>query len=440
MSMYPLAFLMLSMSVPVDDGVAASEPPSVSGPKAELATSEEPFFEFRWLEAYLAGTGATGDWYGLRTDLERAGVTVAGSAITEWSWVPPGEGVADRWGFRYLVNLGVDVDLERLADWRGGQVFVDFEWADTGVDGGRSGSPSGYSDIAVAERVLELSEFWWDQRIDDGPWRIKIGKIDANEDFAAIPVTGDFVASSAALPTTIFAMPTYPSPALGASVFLDPADDWHFGFAVFDGSGASGGVRTGGATAASVYDNEVKGDVFLIANGVYRSPDLLGDDLTGRFEFGGWWNSGPFETFGGSTRQGTGGIWANASIRCWAPTDVKATDDTDLAGLWWFGQYGWTPGDVSEVESEWGVGLVQNGTFPGRSNDAAGLYVTGTGSSSDAASGFDGRWETLLEGYYAAAVTPWLTIQPDVQFVVDPGADPAIPDTWVLTLRLTVDF
>jgi carbohydrate-selective porin OprB len=45
----------------------------------------------------------------------------------------------------------------------------------------------------------------------------------------------------------------------------------------------------------------------------------------------------------------------------------------------------------------------------------------------------------VLELYYGLALRPWLTVKPDVQYVVNPGAG-AAPNALVGTLRLALAF
>lgn len=402
-----------------------------------------PPVERFWREAFVEGPGITGDWWGARTELENAGLVFAGSAITEWAGVPQGQGVTDGASFRYLVDLGFELDLAAAAGIEGATAFLDFQIANQTVDGADSGSPSGFSNIGVDHRILQVSELWYDQTFADGGFRIKVGKVDANSEFGFMPTVEGFIASSPGQLTTTFALPTYPDPAFGVNLFAtvsdDPTDFWECGFGVYDGSGGADGIRTGGQGPASVYDATLDGTLFLIADGGHRNAHLLGDARTGRFEVGGWWNSGRFDTFAGGTTRGTGGIWVNAEQRWWAPAGVDAADPDDLRGLWTFGQFGWTPDRVSDVGLEWGGGVTLFGTFEGREDDSTGIYLTWTGFSRAPQAGFDGG-ETLVEAYYAVAISPSCRITPDVQYVANPGADPNLRNAWVGTIRLTVDF
>lgn len=424
----------------------AEDDPPVAVPADVASADEAPGRNRRsgtatfWLGNIATRSGITGEWWGHRTDLADEGVVFAGSSVTEWAAVPSGQGVVDGASFRYLVGLGLELDLGKLIGLAGGTGFVDFQVANQTVDGAESGSVAGFSNIGVDQGIHQVSEAWYDQVLDDGRWRFRVGKIDANAEYGFLASAQGFIASSAGLLSTTFALPTYPNPAFGINGFLEPSEGWRFGLGVFDGSGGADGIRTGGQGPASVYDAVLDGKLFLIAAGHVRTPDLLGDRLSNVVEVGGWWNSGRFDAFGGGTKRGTGGTWVNLEQRLWAPDSVDASDDADLQGLWAFGQFGWTPDDISSVGVEWGAGVSVFGTFPGREDDSTGLYWTWTGFSRDPAAGIEGAGETLLEAYYDIAVTPWCVITPDVQYVIDPGGDTSIPNTWTFTLRLTVNF
>ncbi len=104
-------------------------------------------------------------------------------------------------------------------------------------------------------------------------------------------------------------------------------------------------------------------------------------------------------------------------------------------------------------------GINWKGPLPGRSHDVAGIAVTYagigaaarhnsqdavfyTGSGSTLAQG-----ETVIEATYRLRLTPWIKLQPDLQYVVNPGAgiptaaSPApLKNALVAGVRVTVDF
>ena len=53
-----------------------------------------------------------------------------------------------------------------------------------------------------------------------------------------------------------------------------------------------------------------------------------------------------------------------------------------------------------------------------------------------------GEGEFVVEGFYNIQLTPWLAIQPDLQYIHQPNTDPAasIEDAWILTFRVSMTF
>lgn len=50
------------------------------------------------------------------------------------------------------------------------------------------------------------------------------------------------------------------------------------------------------------------------------------------------------------------------------------------------------------------------------------------------------RYETAVEWFYRSTPTTWLLIQPDIQWVVNPGLTGNIPNALVFTLRLGIEL
>jgi len=48
--------------------------------------------------------------------------------------------------------------------------------------------------------------------------------------------------------------------------------------------------------------------------------------------------------------------------------------------------------------------------------------------------------ETAVELTYRVQATPWLALQPDVQYIVNPGTDPTLDDAWVVGLRFELSW
>ncbi len=422
-------------------------PPILPGrePAGRLRGAVEPVVDVDAVEAerewfghasWMTWERMTGDWGGVRSELEHHGISFNGASVIEWARTSGG--IDDRWAFRQLLDLNVELDLATMVDLEGGTVFAAFQNATEPVGQPWSGSYQVTSNIAIDGRIGQLSEIWYQQLLFDDSVRVKLGKVDANSEFAYITSAGEFINASAGFTPTIFAMPTYPDPAFSANVFWTPTESIYAGFGVYDGALAADGISTGGLGPGTAFSADDSDDVFLITEGGIRFKEL--GPLTGALlGVGGWWHSGEFDTFSGGTRRGAGGVYALGEARLWTPANVDLDDPEDLGGLWAFGQFGWAPDDVAEVGMQLGGGLSLFGTFADRPDDSVGIYVTWADFSDDAGSPFVGD-ETVVEAYYDIAVTPWFHVKPDIQHVSNPSGDPTLRDAWVATLRLTFVF
>ncbi|MCE2884005.1 MAG: carbohydrate porin [Planctomycetaceae bacterium] len=380
---------------------------------------------------------ATGDWGGARTAAEDAGFELNGSVITEWSRVFSG-GTDNASAFRFLLDLNLTVDLEKLIDLKGGSVFADFQNADTGMGALVHGGFQPYSNIAIDGSITQLSQLWYEQWLFDDVLRVKVGKVDANTEFAYIPAAGGFINASAGFTPTIFALPTYPNPSTSINVFLYPTETWYVGFGAYDGAATIDGVPTGSRGPSTFFSDDLSDDWFLIAeSGVTIGEAGFLRDL--RVAAGGWWLVGDVPNFDGGTDDGTGGVYALAESRVWAPDGVDFGNDEDTRGLWAFLQAGWSDPNVALAAQQYGGGCSLTGTFPGRDDDSTGIYASYVVFGDDPTSGL-GDAEFSLEIFYDIAITPFLHLKPDLQWFHDPSGDGSTDDALVGTLRLTITF
>ena len=375
----------------------------------------------------------TGDWAGARGALESHGVDFNGSLITEWSGVFEGES-AGKSAFRFLLDLNVSFDLGLLAGIEGGTVFADFQNADTGVGGLDHGAFQAYSNIALSDSITQLSQLWYEQWLLDRLVRVKVGKVDANTEFAYVPAAGGFINASAGFTPTIVAFPTYPNGATSVNLFVYPSDELYFGAGVYDGGGAVDGARTGALGPAGFFTDDQSDDWFLIGEGGVNLP-AFGPVDGMRVAAGAWWHSGQWARFDGGTDDGTGGFYALAEARVWRPEGLDPADDGDSRGLWLFAQYGWADDAVALASQQFAGGVSLLGTFGGRDDDSLGLYISRVEFGDDPALG---AGETAIELFYDFAVTPAFHIKPDIQFFLEPSG--GSEDSVVGTLRCTLIF
>jgi carbohydrate-selective porin OprB len=378
----------------------------------------------RWLD----GERLTGEWLGARGWLRDRGFELEGTYIGDLSRALRG-GVREQTDYRSLVDLNGTFDLERLVGLPGATVFFD-AYAIVGDYGsGDVGDFQIYSNIDNPKDRLQLAELWWQQMLFGELLRLKVGKFDANSEFAFVDAAGDFINSSAGFSPTIFTMVTYPDPGTGVVAFVDPEGPLYAGVGFFDGAAATGallGKRGPKTFFRSDSDHFVIGEL----GGNWDETARFGP---GRVAVGPWYHSADFERFDGSSAGGTGGFFGLFEQRVFAlePEREEGTRDVRL-----FGQYGWADPDVSAANQHASLGVLFTGPFAFRASDTTGAMVTWVDLSDQDAAGFPSD-ETAVELFYRLQLTSFFSLKPDLQIIDDPGG--LHEDTAVVgTLRFEV--
>ncbi|GIW80911.1 MAG: hypothetical protein KatS3mg105_2718 [Gemmatales bacterium] len=170
---------------------------------ADNVDTERPFLDWQH---------ATDDWFGLRPLLDDSGVVFDASLTYEMSRSLQGGTQTQRGIARHLFDLNLTLDAERLVGWNGATFFADFQTFGGPNDIVIVEDFQGFSNIAAVGRT-QLSQLWYEQRFWSDSVRLKLGKIDANSEFAFVDYASEFLNSSMGFSPTIFVMPSYPNPS-----------------------------------------------------------------------------------------------------------------------------------------------------------------------------------------------------------------------------------
>ena len=138
---------------------------------------------------------ATGDWGGVRSRLEELGLTISAENVLEYSEVFDG-GVEREDSFRNLFTLGAELDLEAAVGLHGGTFFIQYLSVSAENGGtGDAGDIQGFTNIENDRSLDVIYELWYEQLFADGCVRVKVGKVDANSEFAYVAPMQDFSAA-----------------------------------------------------------------------------------------------------------------------------------------------------------------------------------------------------------------------------------------------------
>ncbi len=379
---------------------------------------------------------ALGNLGGLRPWLDERGMTLEGFLLADLSRNFQGGVSTGRETIRHLFEVSFTLATEPLLGFSGGTFFLDFQ-----TQAGRHGTDllvgdfQGFSNLD-APGFTALYELWYEQIFAAGRLRVKLGKIDASNEFAFVENGAEMLNSSAGFSPTTLGFTTYPNPATGAVLFGSPVDWLYFGGGIFDGA-TQAGSPTGTRGPATFFGDP--SDLLLVAEIGSRRPFL--ESRRGRIAVGVTHHTGDFDRVDGSglTEKGATSYYLvldrRLASRPGKPSPLQAAGEGP--GLDGFLQLGSTSSRISPVDLHAGAGLRWTGYLSGREVDHFGLMATWVRFSGPAraAGSYSESYELACELFYRWHLTPWLRLQPDLQYIVNPGGN-GLPDALVGTLRL----
>ena len=369
--------------------------------------------------------------------LAEHGIQIEGSLILDHTHTLKGGLSTNGTATAHLLDIGLIFDMDLIAEIPDAAVYVNFQ-NHNGEDPTEDVGDAQEVTNIVADGRTQIAEFWYEQFFAEGTIRFVFGKRDANAEFAFVDYGGVFLNGSFGVSPTVLELPTYPDPATGVLLFFYPGDremqDVHqyFGIGVFDGS-LHEGVRTGSRGPSTFFSSPA--DMFIIGEAGLTWGHYDPEQLPGRLAVGGWGHTGTFENFSGSDDDGTEGFYIVMDQMLW-PENPDNLDDEQ--GIAFFFQYGYADPDVSEIEHHFGAGVQFTGPIHGRDGDTAGIGISAVIFSDDAP-GFPADEEIAFEAFYEAHLAPLISIQPDIQYIINPGGQ-EIPDAVVGTIRTIFEF
>ena len=381
---------------------------------------------------------ATGDWFGNRPLLGNEGLDFT-ATYTAQVWGNTVGGLRQGATYIGLLQFGLAADLEKAIGWQGGSFNTTWIW----ISGNQPapmlvGSNFGISTFegSACFRALDL---WLQQKLFSDQLTLRAGMFNVDAEFTVSEQASLFQYNGFGWPILYngdtAGPPAYPYAAPGVYAAVEPGGGWKFQAAAMQGNALPDDVNP--TNFAWEFDQE--NGCLLIGEAWYGWDKAK---LPGTFKLGAM-----FETGSSPTSDGTGNAWGSSFfygiIDQWLFREAGCSDDNPQ-GLAWFGRSLFTGSpDRSPLSFLFNTGFTYTGPIPGRDQDAAGIALcwdTLTSGAAQDLSGPEPGLEMVLEATYQAQITPWFSIQPDVQFVIQPGGNGAVPNALVLGLSASIDF
>ena len=388
----------------------------------------------------------TGEWLGGRPLLEDRGVSLFGSYTCE-VWGNTTGGLKTGSVYTGLLEFGAEVDLEKLVDWSGGSVGTSWLWL-SGRDASEDlvGNFLTISNIA-GFNTLRMMELWFQQNFLEDKISLRLGNITADSEFLVSDFGGLFINAEFGWPALAsMNMPgggaAYPTGGLGARVELQPTDWMSFRSGVFLTNLIPQNINRAGfrwdlnAKQAVTWMNEV-----CFSHGTDEKCGVL----PGFVKAGMWLQTGAeANPLNPSSNLPNTGFYllADQLLIPERHEDGSIGDE----GLGSFAGIGFTPPNRNVVDFYLNAGLSYKGLLPGREADTCGISC-GLASLSNGADGAlreEGLTpqdaEMVLEATYQCVLAPCFFVQPDIQYIINPGATTAYAHALVLGARFSVVF
>jgi porin len=352
-------------------------------------------------------------------------------------------GGAER-GFSYLdnVDLKASLALGTVLGWEGATAFFY-------VLGNNGSSPSELAgDLQTlsnldAPDTWKLYEAWLEQELASGRLSLKAGLYDLNSEFDVIETGGLFMNSSHGIGPDLSQTgengpSIFPTTSLAMRVRASLSESVQFSVAALDA--VPGDVGDPGGTHVSWTGEEG----LLIASefAFYTARD--GEEGGTKIALGAYFYTSQTDRLQAAPASGATPTSKNHGMYVLGERSLYRTGEG--RGLSGFFRAGVADTDLNQIGTYLGTGLVYTGLFRFGEPDQLGLAVghARNGSvfiDSESSQGrSNDKAETAIELAYSAPLTQWLTVQPDVQYIINPGTDPNLDNALVLSVRTTITF
>lgn len=366
-----------------------------------------------------------GDWYGAQNWFESHGVTV--DAISTNDYIANVSGGIDQTsGVLGNFDLTASIDTEKAKWWEDGTVFI-YILGNYGKD------PSSYiGDAQVTSNIeayntAKLYEAWYNHTFLEDKLSALVGLYDLNSEFNSLDYAGVLINSSFGIEPDISQVgpSIFSTTSLAARLKYAFDNNTYIMAAIFDGIPGDPNNSRGTRIKLSKDDG-----LFNAVELGYVTPE---DSAHHKIAIGAWYHSALFEDFRGQEHNNNRG-----SYMIGESTIYEENDAEQGAGI--FFQFGQAQSDRNQFAHYVGTGITYTGLIPDRDGD---ILSIGIGSARNGATyrreNEDSEHsETVFELTYRAILLPCLAIQPDLQYVRNPGTDSTLKDAVVAGVRVEV--
>ena len=423
-----------------------SSPPSSTDPSVRCPSPANPHKSYHECAGrpfdFIKDT-LTEDWAGFRNELNRLGITPTASYTTQLMGNPSG---GQSRGFTYAGTLQALIfwDLDKLLRIPGLSFNVGGAWS-TGKNlsadyvGNIFTIQSTYSAPNNGTNNLTLGQIYLQQQLFNSSLIIAAGRLAPQSTFAVMPVLNQYINGGINPATGLLSIndPSFtqypPGVEWGVQALYNVTPRFQIAAGVFNNNQNSANGAKGGIDFSLQQGN--RGALSVVQVNYLFNHAKNDTGLPGQYTVGGFYDSNKFSSLSNlnSTESGTYSIYGLFQQMIYRDGGVDSQK-----GLTIWGEISIAPkSSVNILPYFAGGGLSYQGLIPQRGDDIVSAAVI---------SGILSRniprttAETVIEANYQINLKRWLSITPDIQYVIRPSGSSSIGNALVLGTQVAISF
>jgi len=342
-----------------------------------------------------------------------------------------------------LVKISMSLDLQKLIQWNGATFYASMLYPHgNGLTDKYVHDYNVLSNIDAYDSV-RIFELWLQQAFFDGRFSIRVGQLTTDNDFFVSNNSALFINSVFGPIGTAFhdvILPTYPVGSEGTRLHDDITPSFYVqATAVDDNPGAQNYDDKHGTEFGP---NDSHGMLIFYEAGYTPVPSSGASGLMATYKLGGFVDTQFHpDISSGPTDHCDYAFYAVVD----QPLYLAAGSTKDAPqGLSGFTRLSYAPDQRNAVVYYFDTGFNYTGLLPGRPTDIFGVAFSferlGTDLTLDSGEPVLSHHEHVVEMTYLANLTAQFSLQPDFQYIINPGGVGRIPNAFVAGVRFNLSF
>jgi len=396
----------------------------------------------------LPQSNLLGDWWGLRTKLEAMGISPTLTYVTDIAGNVTG---GKSQGAAYADNIGLNLlfDLDKLIGLEGGSFLVSMSQRD-----GSSLSQRHVGNIFTVQQdyggqTFKLIDAAYQQNLLDDHVALRVGRIATGDDFFVSEYDYLFMQNAfCGNPVGVFfnspGMTAYPNDTWGALMKVKPTPRTYIMAGIYNGDPS---IRENSRHGV---DMSMDGTIFAIGEFGYQVNGQPGDSqYLGNYKAGFWYDNSSYTNY--NTASAQRGNWGFYGL--FDQVLLPFAEPGSNRGFGIFGSLLASPEQsISQLPYFFTAGFACRGICASRPTDTAGFGIAYGDFSADLrdaeqqeqqldpAIGVRNH-ETALEWTYRIYLRNSAAfVQPDLQYIIEPGGTGKIEDALVVGCQIGINF